>query len=358
MASLYSLLRPFLFMIDAETAHRLTLFGLRAGALFLRAGEDPERLRIKALGRTFSNPVGIAAGFDKNGEVVQPLFRLGFGFVEAGTVTPKPQPGNPRPRVFRLKADRAVINRFGFNSEGHIAVRARLEKTRAQGLPGPLGINIGANKTTEDIAGDYVQGVQRFGAIADYFVVNISSPNTPGLRAMQGREALNQLLNRMLEARSKLERKVPLLVKVAPDLSAEARQDIAALAIAHGVDGLIVSNTTISRPESLRSPEKSEGGGLSGRPLFELSTEVLADMYRLTHGRLTLIGVGGIASGADAYAKIRAGASLVQIYTGLIYEGPGLVKRIKRDLAALLEKDGFSSVAEAVGADHRERDRA
>ena len=246
-----------------------------------------------------------------------------------------------------------MINRYGFNSEGHLEVRKRLEAARARGIAGPLGINIGTNKLSDDPGGDYVQGIQRFAALADYFVINVSSPNTPGLRSMQGRDALNRLLGRALEARAKQDRHVPILVKIAPDLSAEARQDIAALAIAHSIEGLIVTNTTVARPDTLKSRHRAETGGLSGAPLFEMATEVLSDMYRLTHGRVPLIGAGGVSSGADAYAKIRAGATLVQLYTALVYEGPALVLRLKQELADLLERDGFTTVAEAVGADHR-----
>jgi len=353
MASLYSILRPLIFMLDAERAHRLAVGALaRFPGLFGEAAA-PDILRVQALGLEFASPIGIGAGFDKHGEAMEGLRRLGFGFVEVGTITPKPQEGNPRPRVFRLKEDLGVINRYGFNSEGHLEVRKRLIAARRKGLAVPLGVNIGANKLSDDPGGDYVQGIQRLSGVADYFAVNISSPNTPGLRTLQGRDALNRLLGRVLEARSKLDRHVPVLVKIAPDLSAEARQDIAALVIAHSVDGLIVSNTTIARPDSLTSKEKAEAGGLSGAPLMDMATEVLADMYRLTHGRVLLVGAGGVSSGEDAYAKIRAGATLVQLYTALVYEGPGLIRRIHAELAELLERDGFASVAEAVGADHR-----
>lgn len=353
MASLYSIFRPLIFMLDPEHAHRLAVRAL-AKLPFTSKGEvDAASLAVRAFGLDFANPIGIAAGFDKNAEAVQGLFNIGFGFVEVGTITPKPQEGNPRPRVFRLAEDKAVINRYGFNSEGHLEVRKRLEAAKAKGFAGPVGINIGTNKFSDDPGGDYVQGVQRFAGLADYFVVNISSPNTPGLRSMQGRDALNRLLGRVLEARAKQERHIPLLVKIAPDLSHEARQDIAALAIAHSLDGLIVSNTTVARPESLKSARKEEQGGLSGAPLKAMASELLRDMYELTHGRITLVGVGGISSGADAYERIRAGATLVQLYSALVYEGPGLVSRIKQELTELLERDGFATVAEAVGADHR-----
>jgi dihydroorotate dehydrogenase len=353
MASPYSILRPVIFMVDAETAHRLAVWSLGRFARLVAETPPSTSLHVRALGLDFASPLGIGAGFDKHGEAMEGLRRLGFGFVEVGTITPKPQEGNPRPRVFRLREDHAVINRYGFNSDGHLEVRKRLQAARDKGLAVPLGVNIGANKLSDDPGGDYVQGIQRFSGLADYFVVNISSPNTPGLRSLQGRDALNRLLGRVLEARNRQERQVPVLVKIAPDLSAEARQDIAALIIAHDVEGLIVSNTTIARPDSPTSPEKAEAGGLSGAPLLDMATDLLADMYRLTHGRVLLVGAGGVSSGADAYAKIRAGATLVQLYTALVYEGPGLVKRINSELADLLKRDGFKTVADAVGAAHR-----
>ncbi len=277
---------------------------------------------------------------------------LGFGFVEVGSVTPRPQSGSVDPRLFRLPEDRAVINRMGFNSQGHAAAIARLARIKRKERVGVLGVNLGRNKDSEDAAADFVQGVRVLGPLADYLVVNLSSPNTPGLRALQGKAPLEALLGRIAEARSQLPQGgPPLLVKIAPDLVEEELADIAAVTQAMGVDGLIVSNTTIARPASLQSRHKGEGGGLSGAPLFAPSTRVLAQVHALTRGTMPLIGCGGVASGADAYAKIRAGATLVQLYTALIFEGPGLVKRIKRDLAALLARDGFAHVSNAVGAD-------
>jgi dihydroorotate dehydrogenase len=346
----YRLIFPFLDRMEAERAHGLAVLALKLGLVPRDRETDPGLLRQSLFGLTFVNPIGIAAGFDKNGEVVAPLFRLGFGFVEIGSVTPRPQPGNPRPRLFRLTEDRAVINRMGFNNEGAAAMAARLQ-ARA-GARGVLGINLGKNKDQTDAAADYVAGVEMLGALADYLVINVSSPNTPGLRALQERAQLTELVGRVLAARAALSRKPPLLLKIAPDLMDEERADIAAVALETGLDGLIVSNTTIARPP-LRSPHADETGGLSGRPLFETSTALLREMYRRTEGRLPLIGVGGVASGADAYAKIRAGASLVQLYSALVFEGPGLVRRIKNELAALLKRDGFASVGAAVGADHR-----
>ncbi|NXT80826.1 PYRD dehydrogenase, partial [Zapornia atra] len=321
-------------------------------------GPAPQEVRV--LGRRFRNPVGLAAGFDKQGEAVDGLYRMGFGFVEVGTVTPQPQEGNPRPRVFRLEEDEAVVNRFGFNSHGHAAVgrrlRARQEtqlRLTAAGMP--LGVNLGKNKSSADAAADYVAGVRALGPLADYLVVNVSSPNTPGLRDLQGKAELWDLLTKVLAERDALpgERRPAVLVKIAPDLTPQDRRDIASVVCELGVDGLIVSNTTVSRPGSLRSARRSEPGGLSGKPLRELSTQTIREMYSLTQGRVPIIGVGGVSSGHDALEKIRAGASLVQIYTALVYRGPPVVGAVKRELEELLREQGFQSVMEAVGADHR-----
>jgi dihydroorotate dehydrogenase len=333
-----------------ETAHRLTIWALAAGlGPRDREPEDPI-LESSLWGRRFPNPVGIAAGFDKSAEAYRAVLRLGFGFAEIGSVTPRPQAGNPKPRLFRLTEDRAVINRMGFNNDGVEAVARRLSNRGV--LPGPLGVNLGKNKDSADATADYVRGVQALARYADYLVINVSSPNTPGLRALQGREPLAALIEAVKAARADAcpTAPPPLLVKIAPDLQPEDKADIAAVALASGIDGLIVSNTTLARPASLRGADRGEAGGLSGAPLFQPSTELLAEMYRLTLGRLPLIGVGGIGSGADAYAKIRAGASLVQLYSALVFEGPGLVQRIKRELAQSLRRDGFSSLSQAVGA--------
>lgn len=351
----YRLVFPLLDRMDAERAHGLAIRALKLG-LPLGAGNaapDPVGLRQTVFGLTFANPLGLAAGFDKNGEVVAPMLRLGFGFVEVGTVTPLPQPGNPKPRLFRLTRDRAVINRMGFNNAGAAAMAARL-RTRPQAPRGILGINLGKNKDQADAGADYVAGVAALGALADYLVINVSSPNTPGLRALQERGRLAALIARVRAARDALERKPPLLLKIAPDLMEEERADIAAVVLESGLDGLIVSNTTVARPAGLDPRTAGEAGGLSGRPLFDPSTALLGEMYRRLQGRLPIIGVGGVASGADAYAKIRAGASLVQLYSALVFEGPALVRRIKTELAALLNRDGFASVGAAVGADHRQ----
>ncbi|MEX2629805.1 MAG: quinone-dependent dihydroorotate dehydrogenase [Tistlia sp.] len=350
----YALLRPLLFRLDPETGHGLTLRLLRSGLVPRAAGAADPILASELWGRRLANPIGLAAGFDKNAEAVAPLLRLGFGLVEVGSVTPRPQPGNPRPRLFRLAEDRAVINRMGFNNRGLEAAAAALTAFRARGpAAGLVGVNLGKNKDSPEAAPDYVAGARRLAAYADYLVVNVSSPNTPGLRALQDRAALTGLLAAVRAALAEAEAPPPLLLKIAPDLTEADRRDIAAVALDSGLDGLIVSNTTVERPAGLRSRWKGEAGGLSGRPLFEPSTRLLGEMYRLTGGRLPLIGVGGVESGATAYAKIRAGASLVQLYSALVYEGPALVGRIAAELAALLRRDGFASLTEAVGADQR-----
>jgi dihydroorotate dehydrogenase len=299
--------------------------------------------------RDFPNPVGLAAGFDKNAEVPNAMLAFGFGFVEIGSVTPKPQPGNPRPRLFRLAEDGAVINRMGFNNDGMVRVAQRLSNRRKSGL---VGVNLGRNKETADPIGDYEKGVAALGPYADYLVVNVSSPNTPGLRALQGRGPLEELVGRVRLALDKLTAPPALLLKIAPDLESAELRDIATVALNGGLAGLIVSNTTTERPASLRSHFAGETGGLSGLPLFEQSTRILHTMYALTEGKLPLIGVGGIASAEHAYAKIRAGASLVQLYSALVYQGPALVGRIKQGLTTLLRRDGFANVTDAVGADH------
>lgn len=344
-------------LLPPEAAHRATIQLLAAGFVPHASGEIDPILRVRLWGRDFPNPIGLAAGFDKDAEVSGACLRLGFGFVEVGSVTPKPQPGNPRPRLFRLPEDRAIINRMGFNSRGLEVTAANLAaRDRRAGI---VGANLGKNRESADAAADYAAGAARLAPLADYLVINVSSPNTPGLRALQDRENLVRLVSAVAEARAAAvpQSPPPLLLKIAPDLTDADKEDIAAVALdshsAGGIDGLIVSNTTIARPASLKSRHAGETGGLSGRPLFAPSTAVLADMYRLTGGRLPLVGVGGVASGADAYAKIRAGASLVQLYSAMVYEGPSLVGRIQRELAALLRADGYAELAAAVGADHR-----
>ena len=352
MPNLYPLIRPVLRRLAPEAAHAVTVRALEAGlGRFMtdRAARqpDPPILAQRLWGLDFPNPVGLAAGFDKDGRVAEAMRGFGFGFVEIGTVTPRPQPGNPKPRLFRLEEDQAIINRMGFNSGGLDAAIDRLHRRRHTGI---VGVNLGKNRDSGDAVADYAEGIRQAAAVADYLVVNVSSPNTPGLRDLQRRASLQGLLVPLLRTRDESRRRVPLLVKIAPDLTPQEREDLALVAINTGIDGLIVSNTTVDRPVGLVSPYAVKSGGLSGRPLFAASTALLADMYRLTRGRLALIGVGGVASASEAYQKIRAGACLVQLYTALVFAGPSLVTDIKEGVAELLRADGFRSVAEAVGA--------
>jgi dihydroorotate dehydrogenase len=363
---LYKLARPALNLLDPERAHRVTIRALKLGLAQTRQQADDPILRTTVWGLDFPNPIGLAAGFDKDAEVCDAVLGLGFGFVEAGTVTPRPQPGNSGQRLYRLAADAAVINRFGFNSRGIAPFAANLARRNRAGI---VGANVGKNRDTTDAAADYVACIEAVAGLADYIVVNISSPNTPGLRALQARAQIDELVTRVLDARNRAAppmaagagppaaqaaarqpRQPPLLVKVGPDLDDAQLRDIAEVALATGVDGLIVGNTTVARPAGLKSPQRDAQGGLSGRPLFAPSTACLAAMYRFTEGKIPLVGCGGIASGADAYAKIRAGASLVELYTALVFQGPALIGHIKRELAALLRADGFACLAEAVGA--------
>jgi dihydroorotate dehydrogenase len=350
---LFRIARPVLAALDPERAHGLTVQALRLGLRGSAREADDPILATSVWGLDFPNPVGLAAGFDKHAEVCDAMLALGFGFVEAGTVTPRPQPGNSGQRLFRLAEDEAVINRFGFNSCGVAPFAGRLAKRRASGARGIVGANLGKNRDTADGAADYIVCIEAVSAFADYLVVNISSPNTPGLRALQARAQIEELLARVRNARraSAAARQPPLLVKVGPDLDDGEIRDIAEVALATGVDGLIVGNTTVARPPTLRSPQRSAPGGLSGKPLLRPSTACLAAMHRATQGRIPIIGCGGIASGADAYAKIRAGASLVALYSALVFHGPSLIGSIKRELAARLHADGFACVRDAVGVD-------
>jgi dihydroorotate dehydrogenase len=354
---LYPLARPLLRCIDPEAAHRMTIAALKLGLAGGASKPDDPILGSRVLGLSFANPIGLAAGFDKDAEVTDAMLALGFGFVEAGTVTPRPQPGNSGKRIFRLDEDEAVINRLGFNSRGVAAFAARLSQRRRGRGPGVVGANVGKNRDSEDAAADYAAGIEAVCGLADYLVVNLSSPNTPGLRALQAGAQMQELLTHVLDARRRSApdpmRPPPLLAKVGPDLGDEELRDIAEVAVKTGIDGLIVGNTTLDRPPQLRSADRNASGGLSGRPLMGPSTACLASMYRHTAGRLPIIGCGGVASGADAYAKIRAGASLVQLYSAMVFHGPVLIGRIKRDLAERLRADGFASVSEAVGADHK-----
>jgi len=341
-----SALLPLLRRMDPERAHDCALRALRLGLAGRTRPDDEPILGVDVLGKQFANPVGLAAGFDKNAVAVRALMRLGFGFVETGTVTPRPQAGNPRPRLFRLDADKAVINRMGFNNDGLAAYVARL----AALPPGatPLGANVGINKEGADAERDYPALIRAVAPYVDYAVINVSSPNTPGLRDLQGEAQLRAILRAVsTQAASH----PPILVKIAPDLSDEGLASVVETCAAEGVQGLIVSNTTLSRPASLRSKLAHEAGGLSGAPLFALSTSMLARAFLLARGRLVLVGVGGISTGEDAFAKIRAGASLVQLYTGFAYAGPALIPRLKRELAAALRKAGFARVQDAVGSD-------
>jgi len=339
--------------LPPNMAHKTAVKALRYGLLPPLPAFDDDVLKISLWGIDFANPIGMAAGFDKNAEAVNGILGLGFGFVEVGTVTPDPQRGNPRPNLFRLEADRAIINRLGFPSDGLEQFARNLARQRSRGT-GIIGANLGINTGTRDPVGDIVKLTAKLAPLADYLVVNVSCPNTPGLAKWQTPDGLAQIVG---EARTTLaslaSRRPPLLVKIAPDLSDDDLAAVANVALSAGVDGLIAANTTVARPSSLRSANAGEAGGLSGPALFEPATRALSTLYRLTGGTLPIVGCGGVASGADAYAKIRAGASLVQFYTALIYSGPGLVGEIKQSLAGLLRADGFLHVADAVGADHR-----
>ena len=350
ISGLTKLAQPLLLLMPPELAHEATLTALEKGLHPRASDPDDPRLTVQALGLSFPNPVGMAPGFDKEGRVPDALLDIGFGFTEVGTITPLAQPGNPAPRVFRLPRDKGVINRLGFNSGGHAPALARLERRRQRGI---VGINVGANKDSSDRTADYVKGIETFAGIASYFTANISSPNTPGLRDLQAPAVLDQLLERVMAAREKAAavsgRRVPVLVKIAPDVAEEDLEPIVGRMLAHAVEGIIVGNTTLSR-RGLQDVEIGrEAGGLSGRPLFHRSTVMLAKVAKLTRGRVILIGVGGIDSGETALAKIEAGASLVQLYSSLIYEGIGLVDRIKQHLVETVAREGVSDVGKLVG---------
>jgi dihydroorotate dehydrogenase len=343
---------PLLRWFDPEDAHRMAIQGLRLLPP-MRPRPDDSKLAVRAFGLNFPNPIGMAAGFDKSAEAPDALLRLGFGFVEIGSVTPKPQAGNPRPRLFRLERDEAVINRMGFNNDGADAVLRRLA-SRAH-LGGIVGVNVGANKDSADRIADYVKLIETFAPVASYFTVNVSSPNTPGLRNLQQSAALDELLAKVIDARERVRRNAgdsPVLLKIAPDLSLAELDDVVHIARSRGVDGMIVANTTLARPSTLRETNRArEQGGLSGRPLFRLSTRMVAETYVRAEGAFPLIGVGGIDSGGAALTKIRAGASLIQLYSSLIYKGLGLVEDIKNDLSSTLLRTGRDRLSEIVGAD-------
>jgi len=344
--------RPFIWALDPEDAHSLVIKALRYMPL-VRPAPDAKELSIRAFGLNFPNPVGLAAGFDKNAQAPDAMLRLGFGFVEVGTITPRAQAGNPRPRLFRLEADEGVINRLGFNNEGAAAALARLAARAGAG--GIVGVNIGANRDSPDRAEDYVRLIETFAAVASYFTVNVSSPNTPGLRDLQQASALDDLLARVIDARERVQPHAgptPVLLKIAPDLTLSDLDDVVGIARKHRVDGMIVGNTTIARPGSLRERDKArEAGGLSGRPLFKLSTRMLAETFVRAESAFPLIGVGGIDSSPTAIAKIKAGATLIQLYSGLVYRGIGLVTQIKADLLTALRRGHRDSLASMVGSD-------
>jgi len=342
--SLYPLIRPFAFALDAETAHRATiaLLKMRTGTAFPPEPPSTAALETKVAGLTFSNPVGLAAGFDKDAEVPEQMLSLGFGFVEVGTITPQPQAGNPQPRLFRLAEDAAVINRMGFNNKGQADARRRLDR-RAR-WRGVIGVNVGANKDSADRVADYVAGVRAMAPVADYLTINVSSPNTPGLRGLQDEGALDELLAGVSAARTDK----PIFLKVAPDLNDGDPERIVKVAMVHKIDALIVGNTTITRPP-LKSRYADEAGGLSGAPLKTLALDTLRKFRAASGGEIPLIGVGGISTADDAWERIRAGASLIQLYTAMVYEGPGIAKRIARGLAERLKREGMSSIADAVG---------
>eukprot|EP01084_Bolivina_argentea_P251258 421341_1 len=352
-----SVVVPLLRMLDAEQSHLLGILAAELGLMPRDTHPDHPILRCKVFNRHFTNCVGLAAGFDKNAKAVGALMECGFGFVEIGSITPEPQPGNEKPRIFRLTEDAAVINRLGFNNDGADMVLDRLRKfTHRRGAL--LGVNVGKNKwvTEENASKDYGKVISTLGCYADYLVVNVSSPNTPGLRELQKKSVITKVIHQAQLARTECVKTrggqyIPLLVKISPDLTEEQKRDIASVSIETQIDGLICCNTTIDRPLNLASKHKEEKGGLSGQPVRNKSTDVIKDMYKLTNGSVPIIGLGGITSGEHAYEKIRAGASLVQIYTSLVYSGPGGVSRIKDELAQLLLEDGYHSVEEAVGAD-------
>jgi len=345
-----ALARPFLFRLPPEIAHDATVAALRLAGFFRPPAADP-RLAVRAFGLEFPNPLGMAAGFDKNAEIMRPLFALGFGFVEVGTLTPRPQAGNPPPRLFRLRADGALINRMGFNNDGYEAARARLA---ARPVAGVVGVNLGPNRDSADRLADYALGVKTFAPVASYLAINVSSPNTPGLRDLQKREALDELTARVVEARDAASPRRPVLIKIAPDLDLRALDDAVEVCLARGVDGMIVGNTTIARPASLKDARAREAGGLSGRPLFAPSTRTLARTFLRCGGALPLIGCGGVEDAETALAKIEAGAALVQIYTGLIYRGPGLIGEILAGMKRALEARGAPDIAALAGTRARE----
>ena len=350
LKAMFELARPLLHALDPEQAHELTLRSLEAGIYPRASAPDDARLGVRAWGLDFPNPVGIAAGFDKDARVPDAVLGMGFGYAEVGTLTPRQQEGNPKPRVFRLPRDRALINRLGFNNGGHAGALARMERRLQRGV---VGVNVGANKDAADRMADYVSGIRTFYEVASYFTINISSPNTPGLRDLQAPAVLDELVARVLHVRQELvdagKPSRPVVVKLAPDIAEEDLPPIAEVLAARGVDGIAVSNSTLARENLIETDLAREGGGISGRPLFHRSTAVLARIYVLTDGRIPLIGIGGIDSPEAAIAKLEAGATLLQLYTGLVFEGPGLIERIKREMLALTKKEGLPRIGDVTG---------
>mgnify|MGYP001318434954 CR=1 FL=1 len=355
MIDLYKALRPILFLLEAEKAHTLALSALNLFPEFFKSHSDSdEGLDINLWGKTFTNPIGLAAGFDKNAQVVIPSFNLGFGFVEVGGVTLFPQDGNPKPRLFRLLDDRAIINRMGFNNIGAKEISSKLRNILSLGKPGPIGVNIGLNKDSNDFIDDFTKLFEIFNDLSDFIVINVSSPNTPGLRDLQQEDQLKKILGAFRNySKNNNSTSAPILVKISPDLNINQIQGICNLSLDEGLDGLVISNTTEARDGLNSKKFMNEKGGLSGRPLFNKSTSLLGIAYQYTGGKIPLIGVGGISNGLDAYKKIKAGASLVQIYSSLIFNGPKVVRRIKEELRQYLILDGFKKLSEAIGRDHR-----
>lgn len=357
MFDIYKTLRPVLFSMDAEKAHGLAIKAMRCGAMPKPPKHEDPALEQTLWGLKFPNPIGLAAGFDKNAEVIGPAFNLGFGFVETGTVTPKPQEGNPKPRIFRDVANQAIINRMGFPNGGAEAYKANLEKFLASPKKpqGVVGLNIGMNKTQKNPVKDYAYLIRLLAPMSDYLTVNISSPNTPGLRDLQKREPLTELLDAIKQERAKACRThtPPLFVKLAPDLDEAQQEELCQTLMDTGIDGVILTNTTLDRPNTMPQHIQTEAGGLSGQPLSEKSTQIIHNFYALSKGKLPIIGVGGVSNGVQAYNKIRAGASLLQLYTALVYVGPMVAHTICTELSGMLKNDGFSNISEAVGADHR-----
>ena len=345
---MFSILRPFLFNLDPETAHDLAIKSLKFNLLPSKVFEveDEQMLNIKLLGKNFPNPIGLAAGFDKSAEAYNPLLKLGFGFVEVGTITPLKQFGNPKPRIFRLESDNALINRLGFNNDGIDIIKNRIQSSEKKGI---LGINIGPNKNTENQKNDFCLGIKSFFDLADYITINISSPNTEGLRSFHEEKKLNDLLAALNKVKKENDTNVPLLLKISPDIKDDYISIISNIALKNNISGIILTNTTNDNRNRLTSELKKEEGGLSGEPLKQLSTNIIKKFYKILNGKIPIIGVGGITSGKSAYEKIIAGASLLQLYTGLVYKGPSIVKDIKKELINILKVEGLSNIKEAVG---------